>query len=121
MGGRSWELGAGSVDRFQFFGCDRRVRMKAKIIRLSSSSSPMMFLRSVLLMHPFLLNRNKIFATSKVERRAVLRKFAKSMRETLPDPSAMLLVMLKTAARSCSANLKNRRLSSYPLVEKETD
>src|SRR5438105_10335590 len=72
--------------------------MNAKIIRLSSSSSPIMFLTSVLLMYPFLLKRNKIFATSNVERREVLRKFAKSMREMLPDPSAILFVILRTAA-----------------------
>src|SRR2546423_11827631 len=104
---RSKELGARSVKgeavRHQLFDHDFKVRMKAKIIRLSCSSSPIIGLRSAFSMYLFSLNKNKIFATSNVERRAVLRKFAKSIRETLPDPSAILLVMLKTAERSCSA------------------
>src|SRR6266404_3497611 len=61
---------------------------------------------------PLLLKRNRIFATSNVERRAVFRKFAKSIFETLPEPSAMLFVMLRVAPRSCSAKRKRRRLSN---------
>ena len=44
-----------------------------------------------------------------VDRRAVFRKFAKSLLERLPEPSAMLLAILKTAPRSCSANRYKRR------------
>ena len=47
-----------------------------------------------------------MLATSNPERRAVFKKFAKAVSEALPDPSAMLFVMLSTAARNCSATAR---------------
>jgi len=48
-----------------------------------------------------------MFATSKIERLEKLRKFANSFEEWLPEPSAILLVILKAAARNCSAKRKS--------------
>src|SRR5438876_6012518 len=86
---------------------ERRERMKEKIIRLSSSRRGKSGSTSGLAMYPCFDRSKSMLATSKTERRDMFRKLAKSAFETLPDPSAILLVMLKVAPRNCSANRNN--------------
>src|SRR5690606_27044708 len=55
----------------------------------------------------FLLNATKeIFAVSKTDLLAIFKKFAKCLSEKEPDPSAILLEILKEALLNCSATQK---------------
>jgi hypothetical protein len=60
------------------------------------SEEVMIFLRSKIC---------RMFAHSKIDRRDIFRKLAKSLSEKDPEPSAILFEMLIAAALSCSANL----------------
>ena len=53
---------------------------------------------------PLRCNTRSMLATSKIERRVMFRKFAKSISDALPEPSAMLFETLSMAALSCSLN-----------------
>jgi hypothetical protein len=86
--------------------------MNASIIRLCCSSSLISGVQSVSASKRSLVKIISMLATSNSDRRAVLRKFAKSAFEALPEPSAILLVMLRVAARSCSAKRYFREASS---------
>ena len=71
-----------------------------KVFNLFSSCC----MRSVLI--SFLLSRIiSMLAFSYVDRRAIFRKFLKSLSDVDPDPSAILFDIERAAALNCSANL----------------
>jgi len=77
--------------------------MKPVIIRHSCSNSLRSSSRTCGEMSFRLAKTMDIFAFSKVDRRAMFRKWANSFFERLPDPSAILLDIDSPAPRTCSA------------------